>query len=61
MYPSEWKPNENFYESKSLKVAHCLVSQDSLSLSELSGQMGCNTDADDIEVLLLISSVNKNS
>jgi hypothetical protein len=59
-YPSEWKPNENFYESRSLKVAYCLVSQGSLSLSELSDQMGCNTDAD-IEALLLISSANDDS
>ena len=41
-YPSEWKPSADFYESKSLKVASCLVAQGSLSLSQLSDAMGCS-------------------
>ena len=42
-YPSEWKPSADFYESRSLKVASCLVVQGSLSLVEMSNSMGCST------------------
>mmetsp|Transcript_16115 Transcript_16115/g.17771 ORF Transcript_16115/g.17771 Transcript_16115/m.17771 type:complete len:629 (-) Transcript_16115:371-2257(-) len=45
-YPSQWKPSATFYESKSLKVASCLVVQGSLSLSQLSDAMGCSSAAD---------------
>jgi len=42
-YPSEWKPSADFYDSRSLKVASCLVVQGSLSIVEMSNSMGCST------------------
>jgi len=42
-YPSEWVPDTEFYESRSLKVASCLVFQGSLTYSELFESMGCPT------------------
>jgi hypothetical protein len=41
--PSEWVPGTEFYESRSLKVASCLVFQGSLTHSELLESMGCPT------------------
>ena len=40
-YPSEWKPSNNFHESRALKVASCLVDHGSLSFVKLSNSLGC--------------------
>jgi hypothetical protein len=40
-YPSQWKPDADFYESRSMKVASCLVVQGPLTLSEMYNLMGC--------------------
>jgi len=37
-YPSQWKPSADFYKSKSLKVASCLLVQGPLTFSD----MGCS-------------------
>ena len=42
-YPAEWKPDTSMYSSKTLIVASCLVSQGSLTFSELTKSMGCKT------------------
>ena len=42
-YPAEWKPDTSVYGSKTLIVASCLVSQGSLTFSELMKSMGCTT------------------
>ena len=41
-YPSQWKPSADFYESRSMKVASCLVVQGPLTLSEMYNLMGCS-------------------
>jgi len=41
-YPSIWKSSTDFYESRSLKVANCLVAQGSLSLFDISNSLGCD-------------------
>ncbi len=44
-YPSQWKPSADFYESRSMKVASCLVTQGPLTLSEMYNLMGCSVPA----------------
>jgi len=57
-YPSEWKPSADFYESRPLKVASCLVVQGSLTLLEMSNFMGCST-LDDSEPALPANKTNE--
>uniref|UniRef100_A0A7S2EKX3 EF-hand domain-containing protein n=1 Tax=Ditylum brightwellii TaxID=49249 RepID=A0A7S2EKX3_9STRA len=49
-YPSKWEPENGIYDSRSLEVVRCLVVQGSLTHSEISHAMGCNS------ALLSISS-----
>ena len=42
-YPSNWKPNRDVYESKPLQVAMCLIVEGSLTYSDISEAMGCDT------------------
>ena len=49
-YPSEWKPSADFYDSRSLKVASCLVVQGSLSLLEMSDSIGCSAAYSELAV-----------
>uniref|UniRef100_A0A6U5EJ03 EF-hand domain-containing protein n=1 Tax=Corethron hystrix TaxID=216773 RepID=A0A6U5EJ03_9STRA len=41
-YPSEWKPSDEFYESKILKVASCIATHNSASAIVID-QISCNT------------------
>jgi len=49
-YPSKWKPSSDLYESRSLKVASCLVTQGALSILEISDLMGCRAPTTNIGV-----------
>jgi len=42
-YPSKWEPGPDFYESRLLKVANCLVSESFVSLSSALESMGCES------------------
>jgi len=41
-YPSQWKPGPDFYDSRLLKVAKCLVKEGHLSMSDTLESMGCD-------------------
>merc|ERR1711862_410179 len=41
-YPSQWKPGPDFYDSRLLKVAKCLVKEGHLSMSDTLESLGCD-------------------
>ena len=46
-YPSQWTPGSDFYDSRLLKVAKCLVIDGTLSLSDALKSLGCDEALND--------------